>query len=345
MADDIKRQLNIPYRGISYDTGTRYLSDITSREIWNLNMVRQDINRIKNELNCNSIAIFGSDPQRLIDCMKIALNYDLHVWLQPRIIDTDFEKMKKILINLAKEAEYFRTQVKSRIIFNVGCEYSLFSPGIVPGSNFKKRIIALSLMWWKIPTYNKRLNLQLHRLVKEIRRYFNGDITYSAGSWEEVDWEPFDFVGANYYRDASNTANYEKGLHKLFRHNKPVVITEFGCCCYQGAAEKGGGGFFIINWREKPPQIKGKRLRSEDVQGDYISELLKLYDRAGVHACFVFTYMEPTNLYSCNLKYDLDMASYGVVQAYPKDTDFSLEDIPIVRKQAYFIISELYRNE
>ena len=314
---------------------------VMSREVWSTDLAKKDMEIIRNELNCNAVSIYGKDIHRLIECATVALEQGLHVWLQPRLVDANQEDLLDYLLKTAKEAERLRKQY-GKVTFNVGCEYSIFASGIIPGKNFSQRAIMLTATWWLIPRYNMILNRFLKRVASKIREHFRGDITYGAGAWESVDWSSFDLVGLNYYMDSGNEKNYAAELRNFHRHGKPVVITEFGCCCFEGAAEKGGGGFRIINWNKKPPRLKGHYKRNEGVQSEYISKLLKIYERENIHGAFVFTYMEPTNLYSPDPLYDLDMASYGVVMAYPKETDPSAAGVHCRPKKAFYEIARLY---
>jgi hypothetical protein len=144
-------------------------------------------------------------------------------------------------------------------------------------------------------------------------------VTYGSGSWEEVDWSIFDFVSVDLYRDATNRATYLDQLRSFQRHGKPVVVTEFGCCCYEGAADAGAAGANIIDWTQTPPVLNGDFVRSEQVQADYIGDLLDLYQQEGIHGAFVYTFVEPAKTYSPDPRYDLDMASFGIVKVLPDD--------------------------
>ena len=51
-----------------------------------------------------------------------------------------------------------------------------------------------------------QLNEFLAGVVADARRRFGGRITYASGTWEPVDWTPFDIVAVDAYRDADNAA-------------------------------------------------------------------------------------------------------------------------------------------
>ncbi len=306
--------------------------------------MQQDLLIIRNQLHCNAINIYGTDLQRLIECAETALKSGLHVWLQPRLVDVRPKELREYLSKAAKAAEQLRIQY-DKVIFNVGCELSIFSSGIVPGRVFSQRAVMLSILWCLIPYYNMKLNSLLRQMTSAVREHFHGAVTYGAGAWETVDWKVFDIVGVNHYMDAANKGSYTEDLRKFYKFNKPVAITEFGCCCFEGAEDKGGGGFQIINWKKPKPQIKGSYIRNEEVQAQYIANLIEIYERENIYGAFIFTYMEPTNLYSPDPRYDLDMASYGVVTAYPKETDLEAPKLPFRPKKAFEEIARLYGSK
>ena len=164
------------------------------------------------------------------------------------------------------------------------------------------------------------LNAFLVDAVAAVRPAFGGSLTYSSGTWEAVDWEPFDLVGVDLYRDASNKATYRHDVRALHRHGKPVVITEFGCCCYVGADDRGGDGFNIVDWSGPEPVLTGNPVRDEQVQADYLDELLDVFEAEGVYGAFVWNFIEPDSPYSPDPRRDLDMAGFAVVRC---DDDYA----------------------
>ena len=45
-------------------------------------------------------------------------------------------------------------------------------------------------------------------IVESARSTFRGRLTYAAGTWEDVEWDAFDIVSIDAYRDAGNEAGY-----------------------------------------------------------------------------------------------------------------------------------------
>ena len=98
----------------------------------------------------------------------------------------------------------------------------------------------------------------VHReIAAAARARFRGPVTYAAGLWEDVEWDLFNIVSVDAYRDARNAAGCCDQLRDSHRHGKPVAVTEFGCCSYRGAAARGGGGWMIIDETASPRALDG----------------------------------------------------------------------------------------
>src|SRR5258708_1753382 len=104
-------------------------------------------------------------------------------------------------------------------------------------------------------SFHKRLNSFLAKAAVMVREHFHGQLTYASGSWENVDWDVFDIVGIDYYREKFNKKTYREKLRTYFKHGKPVVVLEFGCCTYKGAEDKGGYGWAIVD-ANRPASLK-----------------------------------------------------------------------------------------
>jgi hypothetical protein len=68
-----------------------------------------------------------------------------------------------------------------------------------------------------------------------------------------------------------------------------------------------------------PPSKQGS-FRDEQVQADYIEELVDLYKEEGIHGAFLYAFSEPRNIHTENPRTDLDMASYGLGKIVRGDT-------------------------
>ena len=149
-------------------------------------------------------------------------------------------------------------------------------------------------------------------------------------------------VGIDHYRSSFNKSSYRDELKAYFRFHKPVVVLEFGCCCYKGADEKGGAGWMIVDWRKERPELQGDYIRDESVQSDYLKELLDIFTEENVAGSFVFTFVQPSYVHDENPKYDLDMASYGIVTMRGPGDHNSYKDLPWVPKKAFHMLSDYY---
>jgi hypothetical protein len=333
--------MGLAHRGVNYDTGTNYgAGGALSREAWRPELVRSEIQAIREGLHCNAIGIFGTDIDRLVHAAKVALEHGLYVWLQPRLVDAHPQQMLNHLADAARAAEHLRRQY-STVNLNVGCELTIFSAGIIPGATYQQRGARLSSprSWPLLPWYNRKLNSVLGQAATVARSHFHGQITYGAGLWERVDWRPFDIVGLDYYRVRYNNRRYAANLRRYLRHGKPVVVVEFGCASFDGAVDRGPAAHEIIDWSGSVPQITGPYARNEQVQAEQLAELIGIYEAEGVDGAFVFEFIEPSHPHSDNPHHDLDMAGYGIIKVLPDQGAGSYRWEP---KAAFHTVARLY---
>jgi len=336
-------------RGMTYDTGTDYTPQwgILTRQVWEIERVQREMAVIRNDLHCTDVCLYGTEIDRLIEAAVVAREEGLHVWLQPRLIEAEQDTLLDHLREAATQAERVRAD-SGHVALNVGVELSLFAAGIIPGASFMERIMTLLETLDELQTYNKRLNALLGEMVSVSRDAFAGPLTYGSGEWEGVDWSAleFDFLGIDLYRDAYNRDTYTQRVRGLHRHGKPVLITEFGCCTYEGAEEAGGSGYDIIDWEQDPPVLNGDYVRSEQVQAETIGELLDVFEAEKVHGAFVYTFVEVGQTYSPDARYDLDMASFGIVKTLPEDSGQGYEETGYWEpKQAFRTVGERFATD
>lgn len=332
---------NMQYRGVCYDTGTNFDPENLSVD-WVPAHMEYDIRIISSELHCNAVTVFGTDIKRLIETTRFALENGLQVWIQPRLFHGRQTEMLEHLAAVAAEAEKFRQRFPRKIVLNTGCESSLFVSGIIPGNDLSARIRQLTTDWQSIPDFNKKLNVFLQSVASTARNIFKGQITYSAGPWEEVDWKLFDIVGLDYYREESNTKEYTNNLQAFRKHGKPVVVTEFGCCPYKGAEKLGAGGHDIIDWQAQGPVIKPGHTRDEQVQANYISELYDIYRQVKIDGAFVYVFHNPSLPHTTDSRYDLDMGSYSLVKSLPGITAQTNAARRWERKAAFEVVAAMF---
>ncbi|MEJ3651396.1 hypothetical protein WEH80_00110 [Actinomycetes bacterium KLBMP 9759] len=301
-------------KGVNYDTGTAYQPGFDSRPDWSPATLRRDVHAIAHDLHCTAVTVFGDRIDRITAAAEQVLDAGLEVWVQPRCIDASPAAVLEQLGELAGRAEELRGRHPGRVTLSLGCELSIFMPGVVPGRTYVGRTRSVVRFWWVLfALYNRRLDTHLRAACATARERFAGPLTYGAGLWEAVDWTPFDLVGVNLYRTSANQARYRDEVRALHRHGKPVVITEFGCCAYPGAAAKGPTGDDVVDWNTAPPSIGGGHRRDERVQAEYLTELLDVFEAESVHGAFAFEFIEPSHPHFADPRHDIDMASFGLV--------------------------------
>jgi hypothetical protein len=334
------------HKGVNYDVGHIYLSGASSRPEFDRRVVRREIEIIRHDLNCNAIRISGLDIERLVYAAECAAATGLEAWISPAMIDAGEEDALAYMEECAA-AEQLRVRSPG-VVFICGCEHTIFLKGLVDGATFLDRIGRLSeAAFWReggAARAGADLNAFLARVSDTVRRRFLGPITYASGSWEQVDWTPFDIVSVDLYRDSSNQDKYSEKLRAYARHGKPVAVTEFGCCTYAGADLKGGMGWAIVDWSKVPVQLDGPYIRDEASQARLITELLAVFDDAGIAGAFVFTFVNPIAPYDANPIYDLDMASYGVVKTLAGANGLVYPDMPWEPKESFNAISRSYAS-
>jgi hypothetical protein len=307
--------------GVNYDTGLRY-DGSTTRDRFDPEEVRRDLAVIARELRAPAVRVVGNDPDRLVTVGDATLDEGLDLWFSPMPMDLEPDEFIAFLTECAERAEALRRSGRGEVVLVLGCELSVFCKGFVPGETSGER---LKLMGdpatWSDPALLAQLQAGLARwgdvqneLVAAARAVFSGRITYAAGLWEDVNWDLFDIVGVDAYRDAANAATYADDLAARKKWGKPVVATEFGCCAYRGAADRGGSGWMIVDRSVDPPVISGTFERDEDEQVTYLSELVEEFERIELAAAFWFSFAgfrlphRPDDP-----EHDLDLSSYGLV--------------------------------
>lgn len=296
----------------------------------------RDLRVIREELHCTAVLLYGADLARLEEAAGLALAAGLDAWVQPRLADRPRRRVLAHLEEAATRAEALRAAHPGRVVFVAGCEFSLFTRGMIPGPHTMLRLRMLR----HLPRLRRRITRRLNALLAEVeprvRARFRGPVTYAAAYWEDVDWTRFDVVGINLYRIGIDAAGYEAQVRSLPRE-KPVVITEFGCAAHIGADRSGPAGFMIVKWLGAQPSIRPGHVRDEEVQAAYLTELAGVYERAGLHGAFAFTFLLADFPHRPDdPEHDLDMAGFGVVKAAPGDAS-SWE-----RKAAFHALARIY---
>ena len=334
-------------KGINYDTGFTRAGAQSSRESFDPAQVRRELEIIARDLHCNAVRISGGDPQRVALAARHALDAGIEAWFAPFPSDMTTDELVPYFAEHARLAEDLRRD-SPRVVFVLGCEMSLFNRGFVPGATYMERIQAMmnpalpGTMSESPEMIQQRFNAFLRRAVAVVREQFAGPITYASGTWEAVDWSAFDIVGVDHYQDASNRRVYREELRPYFAHGRPVAVTEFGCCTYRGAADRGAMGWAIVDRSTQPPRLTEDVIRDEQVQANYLTDVLDVLDEEGVDGAFWFTFASYGYPFSIDPRHDLDCASYGLVKILDGASGETYPGMPWEPKQAFHRLAERY---
>lgn len=322
------------FRGVHYDTGLRFIPDRLTREELRAETAAEDMQVIRDELHANAVRIVGDDLERIVRAARCAHDAGLAVFFNPWLIDRDDDALLPYLQRAAELAEELRDTW--HVTFVVGCEMSLFAPGMIPGNGVYERVDWLvGLRDGRSPSpslaeVSASLNSRLAPAVEVVRAGFSGPVTYASGTWEDVDWALFDLVGVDYYRAEQTDEEYAEGLRKLRRHGKPVAVLEVGCCTYTGADRRGGMGWMVLDeWAAGGPRwlVDSVPVRDEGAQSRYLTDQFEIFLNEDVDAAFVFTLRAPYLNHSVTPELDFDRASFALT-TNATDPDTSRSWIP-----------------
>lgn len=333
-------------KGIVYDTGF-INTGVTTKENFDINLVKREMHIIKNDLHCNAVRITGGDADRLETAATLAASEGLEVWYCPFTCGLTMNELSSFLIDAAERAERIRSS-GADVIFITGSEISLFNIGF-----FKEELLAERLALItnpikfkeQLPQAQQKMKTFLTNIVQHIREKFKGKISYASLPFEGVDWTLFDFIATDAgHRSAAIAPYFQKGIQTMVNMGKPVAIMEFGCCTYRGAADAGARADWIIEWYHngQASHLNNTYIRDEDEQANYLLELLEIFETEKVDAVFVNTFARYDLPHRADLIKDLDIASGGVVKVYENENGKTYPDMPWEPKKAFYAISKFY---
>ncbi|HEY2888458.1 MAG TPA: hypothetical protein VGJ17_07565 [Candidatus Limnocylindrales bacterium] len=320
------------HQGIHYDTGTVFRGPgyaiSTRRAALDMAVARRELEIIRDELHANAVRIVGSDIGRLTGVAEIALDLGLEVWFSPALFEYSPEETAVRLVAAAGEAARLESAHPGKVILVAGGELTLFMQGILAGKSVVERLQALKAD----PTALRdgKLGAYLTALVPRLRAVFAGPLVYASLVFEQVDWEPFDYVGVDHYREARTKERYIEMLGPFLATGKPVIVTEFGMRTFRGAESSGALGFGVTDttrlWlHTRPvigrffrPRLTGTFERDEAMQAREIAETLDELERSGVAGALLSTFATPGASTDDDPRYDMDMDSMSIVKALPR---------------------------
>ncbi|AQZ62082.1 unnamed protein product [[Actinomadura] parvosata subsp. kistnae] len=314
-------------KGIVYDTGI-VIGDHDTRETFDIEDVRRDLQAIGRDLHCTAVRIIGSNPDRLEAAAREAVAAGLEVWFSPFTADLSPAELLDLYADCAGRIK------GSDMVFVAGAEHSLLSRGFLPGDTIGDRVGLLSspeTLRRHLGRVPALVNAFLEDAVTVVRERFAGRITYAAIPFESVDWSPFDIVGVDLYRSAEIADRYRDGVRELVaRSGKPVAITEVGCMTFRNAGDLGARGTEVVRYDgHRPAGLSRPLARDEGEQAAYLGEVLDVCEQEGVDSVFVNTFAQH------DMPGELDAASYGIVRVTGEG---SWEP-----KQAFRLLAERYR--
>ncbi|KAE8395903.1 hypothetical protein BDV23DRAFT_193673 [Aspergillus alliaceus] len=306
-------------------------------------------------MHANAVRIEGEDIYRLETAARTAHSMGLKVFFNPWKMNESVDGTRAYYEEAAKAAEKLRIKGIDTVII-AGCEYTIFNKGVFPGESFNERAMFLGSQFSSghmskdIPQALRDksvvLNHVLQSFVEVIRAQFRGPVTYSAGSWEVVNWDIFDIVGIDYYRRGETAEEYISGLER-YRLNKPLAVLEFGCCAYEGAARRGDGGFILLKGTNQDGSgvFEGDIVptRSEEEQADYVWTQLNLLAKANVHGVFIYVFSFPC-MRSGEGARDLDIMCFSLVKYFPEQDPRSKAMPPWAPKKSFHRVAEFLRS-
>jgi hypothetical protein len=340
--------------GVNYDTGV-VVEGRATRSRFDGEVARRELAIIASDLNATAVRVSGDDPERLSVAGGHALEAGLELWFSPVPYDLQPDALPAYFADCADRAERLRRRSGNGtdVVLVLGCEMSLFCAGFVPGEGLTGRMATMTdPRTWSTPEGRAAMGegfaraQRAHReIVAAARAVFGGRVTYAAGIWEEVEWDLFDIVSVDAYRDAQNAATYREQLRAYHRFGKPVAVTEFGCCTYRGAAERGGTGWMILDRNADPPMLDGEYERDEDEQVRYLHELLEAFEAEGLDSAFWFSFAAfelPHG--TADPRHDLDLASYGLVATLAAGTGTAYPDMAWEPKRSFHALADAYAH-
>jgi hypothetical protein len=346
-------------RGVTYDTGAVFSGPgykVPTRPKLDLTTAERELQIARDDLHCNAVRVGGRDLDRLTQVAERALALGLEVWLSPGLFGSSPDETLRYFVSAAARAEQLHQKHPDHVVLVMGSELTLFMQGIVPGRDIAERLReALTRPKAGNPGPPDRLNDFLGRASAAVRSAYHGPLTYASLVWEHVDWDRFDLIGVDHYRDARIKDRYVEMLEPLLAFGKPVVVTEFGMRTYRGAAGEGGelgfgvGDMTRVALHQLPvvgrffrERLNGDYVRDEAMQARELSETLAILEAAGVDGAFVSEFVTAGAPTSDEPRYDLDMNAFSLVKTYRHGMGTTYPDMNWEPKESFQAVANFY---
>jgi len=194
----------------------------------------------------------------------------------------------------------------------------------------------------------------------ELTMCMRGIVSYCALQFERVDWDHFDIVGVNHYRQIQGltTERYLAKIRQLQATGKPVAITEFGFAACRDADNPEFlstlnstnlsllGSLTPVLKRFVRPRVRTVHPRDEPAQARLLTDQLQMLDHAGVDGVFVMSFSFPLAPYSEDPRHDLDATALSIVRTLPRGQRGATHPgVGWEPKEAFHAIARYYRQQ
>src|SRR5205814_4964447 len=99
----VQQKRSLRARGIGYDTGFSF--DGVTRRPFDHEIVRRELQIIRDDLHCTAVRLFGNDLDQIEFAACHAADLGLEVWFSPFPYQLDAGEMLKLLADAAERAE------------------------------------------------------------------------------------------------------------------------------------------------------------------------------------------------------------------------------------------------
>src|SRR5690606_5505732 len=121
------KDMNMRAKGIAYDTG--FLRNGTSsRQHWSPEIVRRELEIIRDDLHCTAVQITGGDADRIELAGHTAAELGLEVWISPYPLELTTDRITELVLDCAERAERIRAS-GAEVVLVAGVELSVMNHG------------------------------------------------------------------------------------------------------------------------------------------------------------------------------------------------------------------------